>query len=129
MLTLLSETEIKQLRSSLDAINTLLERAQTVNLQTEPRPSRKVVQVSDTPESQPKTHVSRRKGKRGPSVLTAKKVAEIKRQLLAGGKSVAKIAKEFGVHSTTINCIKWGKTWKEVAPAAAKPLEIMEIRK
>jgi len=27
---------------------------------------------------------------------------------------VAKIAKEFGVHVTTINCIKWGKTWKNV---------------
>jgi hypothetical protein len=28
---------------------------------------------------------------------------------------VAKIATEFGVHSTTINNIKFGRTWKSVA--------------
>jgi transposase-like protein len=48
------------------------------------------------------------------AVLTEPKVLEIKRQLAAGGKSVGKIAKEFGVHPTTVNCIKWNKTWKHV---------------
>jgi transposase-like protein len=48
------------------------------------------------------------------SVLNDAKVMEIKRQLAAGNKSVAKIAREYGVHITTINCIKWGKTWKHV---------------
>jgi hypothetical protein len=27
---------------------------------------------------------------------------------------VAKIAADFGVHITTINCIKTGKTWKHI---------------
>jgi hypothetical protein len=49
------------------------------------------------------------------SSLTEGKVLEIKRQLATGGKSVAKIATEFGVHSTTINNIKFGRTWKSVA--------------
>jgi hypothetical protein len=77
-------------------------------------------------KSQVKTPKSSRKGRRGVSVLTDAKVLDIKRQLADGGKSVAKIAKDFGVHVTTINCIKWGKTWKHVqlqqenAPASAK---------
>ena len=77
-------------------------------------------------KSQVKTPKSSHKGRRGVSVLTDAKVLDIKRQLANGGKSVAKIAKEFGVHVTTINCIKWGKTWKHVqlqqenAPASAK---------
>jgi len=66
------------------------------------------------PQSQSKTRKSSRKGKRGVAVLNEGKVIEIKRQLAAGDKSVAKIAREFGVHVTTINCIKWNKTWKHV---------------
>ena len=65
-------------------------------------------------KSQVKTRKSSRKGRRGVSVLTDAKVLEIKRQLAVGTKSVAKIASQFGVHVTTINCIKWGKTWKHV---------------
>jgi hypothetical protein len=135
MLTLLSSKDSAQLQSYLTEIGTalenltqILEHAQTVAVEVDAPVRQKVVRVSDTPKSQRKTRKSR-PGKRGVSVLNERKVAEIKRQLQAGGKSVAKIAAEFGVHVTTINCIKWGKTWKEVQPAASKPLEVVEIIK
>jgi len=135
MLTLLSSKDSAQLQSYLTEIGTalenltqILEHAQTVAVEVDAPVRQKVVRVSDTPKSQRKTRKSR-PGKRGVSVLNERKVAEIKRQLQAGGKSVAKIAAEFGVHVTTINCIKWGKTWKEVQPAASKPLEVVEILK
>jgi hypothetical protein len=87
------------------------------------------VQVSDTPriKSQRKTRVSHRSG-RGNAVLTASKVAEIK-HWLAEGKSTATLARQFKVHWSTVNCIKHGKTWKNIQAAPAKPLEILEIRK
>ena len=135
MLTLLSSKDSAQLQSYLTEIGTalenltqILEHAQTVAVEVDAPVRQKVVRVSDTPKSQRKTRKSR-PGKRGVSVLNERKVAEIKRQLQAGGKSVAKIAAEFGVHVTTINCIKWGKTWKEVQPATSKPLEVVEIIK
>ena len=128
MLTLLSTKDVHQLQAYLVEIGTalenltqVLEHAQTVDIAVE-QPVRAVsvrqkgVQVSDTPKSQSKTRASRRRG-RGISVLDEAKVADIKRQLQVDGKSAAKIAKEYGVHVTTINCIKWGKTWKTVAPA------------
>jgi transposase-like protein len=59
------------------------------------------------------------------AVLTEAKVLEIKRQLAAGGKSIAKIARDFGVHITTINCIKSGKTWKHVALQQPAPVVVV----
>jgi transposase-like protein len=59
-------------------------------------------------------------------VLTEPKVLEIKRQLADGGKSVAKIAREFGVHVTTINCIKWNKTWKHVTLQQPAPVVVAD---
>ena len=136
MLTLLSDKEVNQLHAHLTELAGIVENltyilggAQTIAVDVDQSVRQKVVQVSDTPKSQPKTRASHRKGRRGISVLNEKKVAEIKRQLQVGGKSVAKIAREFGVHSTTINCIKWNKTWKHVQPAGAKPLEVVEIIK
>lgn len=143
MLTLLSDKEINQLQAYTaemlgiaENINLIIGQAQTIDIGTDQavrtssvHTSQKRVRVSDTPASHGKSHVSHRKGKRGVSVLTAKKVAEIKRQLLVGGKTVAALAKEYRVHPTTINCIKFNKTWKEVQPATVKPLEIVEIRK
>ena len=58
-------------------------------------------------------------------MLFRSKVLEIKRQLAAGGKSVAKIARDFGVHSTTINCIKWNKTWKHVVLQQEQPTAVV----
>lgn len=133
MLTLLSDKEINQLHAHLTELTGAVENltlilggAQTVAVETERTAPRLPLQQTHKPKSQGKTRKSR-PGKRGVSVLNEKKVAEIKRQLNAGGKSVAKIARDFGVHATTINCIKWGKTWKEVVPAEAKLPEIVEI--
>jgi transposase-like protein len=60
------------------------------------------------------------------AVLTEPKVLEIKRQLAAGGKTVGAIAREFGVHMTTINCIKWGKTWKHVQIQQPTPVVVAD---
>jgi transcriptional regulator with PAS, ATPase and Fis domain len=91
--------------------------------QTIPLPAdEKLVRTKSKPKSQVKTRKSNRKAR---AALTEKKVLEIKRQLQDGGKSVAKIAREFGVHSTTINCIKWGKTWKHVTLQQDKPTTVV----
>ena len=118
---ILSEAQFDQIIKALDNARFALDTCQHVELdltnpkQTIPLPAgEKIVRSSDNPKSQSKTRKSIRKGKRGVAVLTEPKVLEIKRQLAAGGKSVGKIAKDFGVHPTTVNCIKWGKTWKHV---------------
>ena len=118
---ILSEAQFDQITKALDAARFAVETCQHVSLdltspkQTIALPATKKVSAADKPQSQIKTRKSNRKGKRGVTVLTDSKVLEIKRQLAAGGKSVGKIAKEFGVHPTTINCIKWGKTWKHIS--------------
>lgn len=120
---ILSDFQFIALQQNLDAIAEVLKTCQHVELdltkpkQTIPLPAgERVVRTNavQKSESQSKTRKSSRKGRRGVAVLNEAKVLEIKRQLAAGGKSVAKIAKEFGVHSTTVNCIKFGKTWKHV---------------
>lgn len=118
---ILSEAQFDQIIKALDDARFALDTCQHVELDlTSPKqtvaitPTEGVVRTKAVRQSQSKTRKSSRKGKRGVAVLTEPKVLEIKRQLAAGGKSVGKIAKEFGVHPTTINCIKWGKTWKNV---------------
>ena len=120
---ILSDFQFIALQQNLDAIAEVLKTCQHVELdltkpkQTIPLPAgERVVRTNavQKSESQSKTRKSSRKGRRGVAVLNEAKVLEIKRQLAAGGKSVAKIAKEFGVHSTTVNCIKFGRTWKHV---------------
>lgn len=118
---ILSEAQFDQIIKALDDARFALDTCQHVDLdltnpkQTIPLPAgEKIVRTTAVRQSQSKTRKSSRKGKRGVSVLTEPKVLEIKRQLAAGEKSVAKIAREYGVHVTTINCIKWGKTWKNV---------------
>ena len=117
---ILSATQFDQIIKALDDARFALDTYQCIDLdmsgprQTIPLPAgERLVRTSDVrkPKSQSKTRKSRRKDR---AVLTEAKVLEIKRQLAAGGKSVSKIAREFGVHSTTINCIKFGKTWKNV---------------
>jgi anti-sigma28 factor (negative regulator of flagellin synthesis) len=146
MLTLLSDTEIKQLQAYTveilgiaENINLLIGQAQSIETDPAVRTNavpqeHKTLRVSDTSTgvSHSKSRASSRKGQRGVSVLNTKKVADIRRQLLTGGKTVAVLAREYRVHTSTINCIKWNKTWKQVQPSAVgtvKPLEIMEIRK
>lgn len=107
---ILSDSQHLELLHALKKAQSILDGCTTVVLDGKPAPSI-IKDVAKTPSTARKPKA---KGKRGVSVLTESKVLEIKRQLAAGGKSAAKIAKEFGVHITTINCIKWGKTWKHV---------------
>ena len=118
---ILSEAQFDEIVKALDAARFVVDTCQHVQIdltnpkQTIPLPvGEEIVRTKAVRQSQSKTRKSSRKGKRGVAVLTEPKVLEIKRQLAAGGKSVGKIAKEFGVHPTTVNCIKWGKTWKHV---------------
>ena len=131
----LSESQFDQISKALEAARFALETSQHVQLdltkpkQTIPLPAgEKIVRASSVQKvkSQSKTRKSSRKGKRGVAVLTESKVLEIKRQLAAGGKTVAAIAKEFGVHITTINCIKWGKTWKNVQLQQPTPVVVAD---
>jgi hypothetical protein len=131
----LSESQFDQISKALEAARFALETSQHVQLdltkpkQTIPLPAgEKIVRATSVQkaQSQSKTRVSSRKGKRGHAVLTEPKVLEIKRQLADGGKSVAKIAREFGVHVTTINCIKWNKTWKHVTLQQPTPVVVAD---
>ena len=118
---ILSDSQHLELTHALKKIQSILDSSTSVVLDN----SAPAITKS-AGKSQVKTPKSTSKGRRGVSVLTDAKVLEIKRQLASGTKSVAKIASQFGVHVTTINCIKWGKTWKHVqlqqdtAPASAK---------
>ena len=105
---ILSDSQHLELTHALKKVQAVLDSSTSVVLDsTAPA-------ITKSPaKSQTKTAKSSRKGRRGVSVLNDIKVLEIKRQL-ASGRSAAKIAKDFGVHLTTINCIKWGKTWKHV---------------
>ena len=128
---ILSGQQFEQITHALEQAQIALLASQHVELdltkpkQTIPLPTgEKIVRATSvqTPKSQSKTRKSSRKSR---AALTEKKVLEIKRQLAAGGKSVAKIAKEFGVHSTTINCIKWNKTWKHVTLQQEQPTAVV----
>ena len=126
---ILSDQQFQQITNALEQAFVAINAAQHVEIdlnkpkQTIPLPAgEELVRTKSVRQSQPKTRVSRRKTR---AALTEKKVLEIKRQLQAGGKSVAKIAKEFGVHSTTINCIKWNKTWKHVTLQQDQPTTVV----
>ncbi len=124
MLTILSDTQVRILSDSiktitehLGEIHSVLETSQTVNFDST-SPAVKAPKAPAQAKSQSKTRESRRG--RGRRALSTKQVLEIKRRLAAGEGATA-ISRDFKVHLTTINCIKWGKTWKHVAlqqPAA-----------
>ena len=124
---ILSDEQFQQIVTALEHAFVAINACQHVELDmTKPAvaPAAKAVKVTPVqkPKSQTKTRVSRRRTR---GALNERQVLEIKRQLQAGGKSVAKIAKEFGVHSTTINCIKWGKTWKHVTLQQDQPTTVV----
>jgi hypothetical protein len=48
------------------------------------------------------------------SAAASKAVAEAKPQLAAGDRPASQIAKQFGVHVTTIYGIKYGNSWAHV---------------
>ena len=125
---ILSDEQFQQITAALEKAFVAINACQHVELdltkpkQTIPLPAgEKIVRTTSgqTAKSHSKTRASKRRGRKA---LTENKVLEIKRQLADGGKSVAKIAKEFGVHSTTINCIKWNKTWKHVTLQQPTPV-------
>ena len=126
---ILSDQQFQQITNALEQAFVAINAAQHVEIdlnkpkQTIPLPAgEELVRTKSVRQSQVKTRKSSRKAR---ASLTEKKVLEIKRQLQAGGKSVAKIAREFGVHVTTINCIKWGKTWKHVVLQQDKPATVV----
>ena len=136
---ILSDTQARIIADSLKTISehqqevaTILHNAQHIDLDTGstkqtvavPAGELKRTYTSRTAKSQVKTRKSSRKGKRGVAVLTEAKVLEIRRALAMGTKSSAKIAAEFGVHVTTINCIKWNKTWKHVQLSQGTPSSV-----
>lgn len=122
MLTLLSDKETQDLLVNIQAASDIVQNltriigcAQTVTLELGQSTAETVKTVKE-PQSQPKTRASRRKKR---EMLREADVREIKRILIAKELSAVKLAKRYGVHPTTINCIKYGKTWKHVEPAVS----------
>ena len=118
MITLLSDREVHQLTSyvteiaaAMDNITFIIGGAQTVHLdETTVTPS-VLAPVEVAPvQSQPKTRKSKRHAR---ALLTERKVLDIKRRLAAGERA-AIICRDYKVHVTTINAIKYGKTWAHV---------------
>lgn len=116
MLTILSDTQVRILSDSiktitehLGEIQSVLESSQTVNFDGAAA-AVKAPAATKRRESQSETHKSRRRKYRA---LNMKQVLEIKRRLAAGEGATA-ISRDYKVHLTTINSIKWGKTWKHV---------------
>jgi hypothetical protein len=127
---ILSAAQFDQIIKALDDARFALDTCQHIELDIADPKKTIALPVTEkavkAPKSQVKTRKSSRKGKRGVAVLTEAKVLEIKRQLAGGGKSVAAIARDFGVHITTINCIKWGKTWKNVQLQQPTPVVVAD---
>jgi hypothetical protein len=119
MLTILSDTEVsaiadfvKSITDQLGAIQSVLDASQTVAFETStatvaappaPKPPRKY-------QSQGGTRKTRRKQR---EALNTVQVIQIKKRL-AGGEGATAISRDYKVHLTTINAIKYGKTWKHV---------------
>jgi hypothetical protein len=118
MITLLSDREVHQLTSyvteiatAMDNITFIIGGAQTATWE-QPTITKSVLAPVDTApvKSQPKTRKSKRHAK---AILTERKVLDIKRRLAAGERAAA-ICTDYKVHVTTINAIKYGKTWNHV---------------
>jgi hypothetical protein len=111
MLTILSDTQVRILSDSIKTIQDILESSQTVNFDG-PATTVKAPAPIKQRESQSKTRGSRRKKY---MMLELAQVLEIKTRLAAGEGATA-ISRDYKVHLSTINAIKWGKTWTHVAP-------------
>jgi len=118
MITLLSDRETHQLTSyvteiavAMDNITFILGGAQTVHMDEVAITPSVLAPLEKAPvQSQPKTRKSKRHAK---AILTERKVLDIKRRLAAGERAAA-ICTDYKVHVTTINAIKYGKTWNHV---------------
>jgi hypothetical protein len=118
MITLFSDRETHQLASYVTEIESALANitlivggAQTVHLDTPVVTKTVLASAEKAPvQSQPKTRKSKRRAR---ALLNERKVLEIKRRLAAGEKAGA-ICRDYKVHVTTVNSIKYGKTWAHV---------------
>ena len=106
---ILTDAQVVELNNSIGQIQRLIENAQVIK--TSPAQPKTVTEPATTT---PKTITKGRKARHGRTLLTADQVIEIKRQIAAGDKSSAQIARDFKIHITTLNLIKRGKTWKDV---------------
>ena len=104
---ILTDSQLVELTNRIGQIQRLIESAQVIKA-TPAQPK------TVTEAAEPKTVVKKRKGRARRVMLNAGQVGEIKRRLAAGNESAAKIARDYGVHVTTVNLIKYGKTWKGV---------------
>jgi hypothetical protein len=102
---------VTEIATAMDNITFIIGGAQTATWE-QPTITKSVLAPADTApvKSQPKTRKSKRHAK---AVLTERKVLDIKRRLAAGERAAA-ICTDYKVHVTTINAIKYGKTWNHV---------------
>lgn len=109
MLTILSDTQVRALSDSIKTIQGILDSSQTVNFDGPTAVVKAPAPVKQR-ESQSKTRGS---SLRKYHALNAAQVIQIKTRLAAGEGATA-ISRDYKVHITTINSIKYGKTWKHV---------------
>jgi transcriptional regulator with PAS, ATPase and Fis domain len=110
---ILTDSQVVELNNRIGQIQRLIESAQVIKAGSAAQP--KAVTQHDKPSA---LTGKRRNAKRKRGALNPDKVAEIKRRLAAGDESAQKIANDYGVHVTTVNLIKYGKTWKDVQVSA-----------
>lgn len=104
---ILTDSQLVELTNRIGQIQRIIDSAQVIKA-TPAQPK------TVTEAQAPKPLAKKRKGRARRVMLNATQVVEIKRRLAAGNESATKIAKDYGVHVTTVNLIKYGKTWKEV---------------
>lgn len=110
---ILTDSQVIELNNRIGQIQRLLESAQVIRAGGAAQP-KAITETDGTPSIVGK----RRKAKRKRGALNAEKVAEIKTRLASGNESAQRIANDYGVHVTTVNLIKYGKTWKNVQASA-----------
>ncbi len=128
---ILSDQQFQQITAALEQAFVAINAAQHVEIdlnkpkQTIPLPAgEELVRTKSVRQSQIKTRKSKPKRKvRG--ALTESNVLEIKRMLNNNSRSMAQIARDFGVHYTTVNHIKAGKTWKHVTLQQEQPTTVV----
>jgi len=110
---ILTDSQVVELNNRIGQIQRLLESAQVIRAGGAAQPK-----AITEPDETPSIVGKRRKAKRKRGALNAEKVAEIKTRLARGDESAQRIANDYGVHVTTVNLIKYGKTWKNVQASA-----------
>ena len=119
MLTILSDTEVsaiadfvKSITNQLGALQGVLDASQTVAFET-PAAAVAAPPAPKPPKKQRAARVTRKAWRKQREALNTMQVIQIKKRL-AGGEGATAISRDYKVHLTTINAIKYGKTWKHV---------------